>query len=224
MTSEDPKLSHQALKTKQRAIRDKFPENHGLRVHRAISWLQRAEQEVLEEDFDAAFVFYWIAFNAAYADDRGESFSPSERTHWRDYFTRIMQLDHEKLVYDAIWEQYSHSIRCLLDNHYVYEPFWKYHNQVVGYDDWQARFEKSKKKIGHALREQDTKLILLILFDRLYVLRNQLIHGGATWNSSANRDQVRDGAHIMTTLVPLFIDLMMDNPEEPWGAPFYPVV
>jgi hypothetical protein len=67
-------------------------------------------------------------------------------------------------------------------------------------------------------------VILSTLFDRLYVLRNQLVHGGATWNSSVNRAQVGDGARIMAFLVPLFIDLMMDNPEFAWGAPYYPVV
>ena len=34
------------------------------------------------------------------------------------------------------------------------------------------------------------------VFDRLYVLRNQLVHGGSTWNSGINRTQVRDGAAI----------------------------
>ena len=63
-----------------------------------------------------------------------------------------------------------------------------------------------------------------MLFDRLYVLRNQLVHGGATWNSSVNRDQVRDGARTLGFLVPIFVDLMMDNQGENWGLPYYPVV
>ena len=42
-------------------------DNLGLRVHRAISWIERAEQE--SDDADAALVFYWIAFNSAYAKD-----------------------------------------------------------------------------------------------------------------------------------------------------------
>ena len=41
-------------------------DNLGLRVHRAISWIERAEQEA--DDADAAFVFYWIAFNSAYPE------------------------------------------------------------------------------------------------------------------------------------------------------------
>ena len=83
---------------------------------------------------------------------------------------------------------------------------------------------KSKKKVKFALRDQDTKAILSTLFDRLYVLRNQPVHGGATWNSFVNRSQVQDGARIMIFVVPLFIDLMMDNSDKNWGAPHYPVV
>lgn len=48
-------LTHEALKTRQRAIRHTFPEGLGLRVHRALSWLNRADQET--EDDDARFIF-----------------------------------------------------------------------------------------------------------------------------------------------------------------------
>ncbi len=61
-------LDHAALKTKQRAIRAGFPETMGLRAHRAISWIGRAE--ACGDDDDARFIFLWIAFNAAYADER----------------------------------------------------------------------------------------------------------------------------------------------------------
>ncbi len=56
------------------------------------------------------------------------------------------------------------------------------------------------------------------------MLRNQLLHGGATWRSSVNRAQVGDGARIMYFLVPIFIDVMLDHPEEDWGAARFPVV
>ena len=38
-------LCFSVLKAKQRQIRSDFPEAVGLRIHRAISWLGRAEQE-----------------------------------------------------------------------------------------------------------------------------------------------------------------------------------
>src|SRR3546814_2427583 len=86
------------------------------------------------------------------------------------------------------------------------------------------RLERSRTAIGAALRDHDTASILSILFDRLYVLRNQLVHGGSTWNSDVNRAQVRDGAALLGCLLPIFIDLMMDNAGHEWPMPNYPVV
>jgi len=215
-------LSHESLKAKQREIRDAFPDNLGLRIHRALSWLKRAEKEV--DDCDGAFIFYWIAFNAAYAKDKMEETATGERSAFDEYFEKMIALDTDHAIYNAIWERFSDSIRLLLNNRYVFQPFWSHHNQLPDYDDWEDRFGRSKKIIRVALGEKDTKVILTTLFDRLYVLRNQLVHGGATWNSKVNRSQVQDGARILAFLVPLFIDLMMDNPEISWGAPYYPVV
>lgn len=75
-----------------------------------------------------------------------------------------------------------------------------------------------------ALGRRETRTILSELFDRLYVLRNQIMHGGATWKGSVNRPQVRDGARIMAFLVPRFASLMMSNPRIDWGPPRFPVV
>jgi hypothetical protein len=57
-------IDYNTLKNRQRQERDNYPDNLGLRVHRALSWLNRAEQE---GDPDSRFIFLWIAFNAAYA-------------------------------------------------------------------------------------------------------------------------------------------------------------
>ena len=77
---------------------------------------------------------------------------------------------------------------------------------------------------AHAFRAGDTTKVLSFVFVRLYVLRNQLVHGDSTWNSGVNRTQVRDGAAILTFLMPVFVELMMDDPGMDWGKPFYPVV
>ncbi|KUJ77887.1 hypothetical protein AVO45_07885 [Ruegeria marisrubri] len=207
------------LKTRQRAIRDGFPSDFGLRIHRAISWLGRAERET--EDPDAAFLFYWIAFNAAYAAEQDLA---GEKDLFRSYLQKVVALDHSHRIYDAVWTGFPGPIRMFLQNRFVFGPFWHHFNGIEGFDDWQDRFATSKRRFAEALKARDTLTILSMLFDRLYVLRNQLIHGGATWNSGVNRDQMRDGTAILAFLVPVFIDLMMDAPEQDWGAPFYPVV
>ena len=86
-------LTHELLKAKQRDIRAAFPETMGLRVHRSISWIGRAEGA---EDDDARFIFLWIAFNAAYADEEVfRDVAPAERTAISDFFQKVVPLDVE---------------------------------------------------------------------------------------------------------------------------------
>jgi len=212
-------LTPNELKEKQRALREGFPDNMGLRLHRSISWLMRAEKE--QNDPDVAFILLWVAFNASYAeDDYGQV---KERTMFDVYFEKILDLDDE-VIADAIWSKFSGSIRILLNNKYVFQPYWNHLNGISSNENRARSFEAAKHVINKALKRNDTKMILSILFDRLYVLRNQLVHGGATWNSSVNRNQVRDGCAILSFLLPCFLDIMMKHPNESWGMPYYPVV
>ncbi|MEC9344618.1 MAG: hypothetical protein VYB54_00220 [Pseudomonadota bacterium] len=215
------RLQHPVLKARQRELRDGFPVNLGLRVHRGLSWLDRGNRET--GDNDAAFVFYWIAFNALYAEDIPDD-RLDGRTAFRQFFERLIALDRDNRIYNAIWFTFSQSIRVLLDNRYVFQPFWDHHNGLADSADWAARFEASRKRLARALSAKETDVVLSTVFDRLYVLRNQVVHGGATWNGGVNRAQVHDGAAILRLLVPLFIDIMMDHPDQPWGPPHYPVV
>ena len=98
------------------------------------------------------------------------------------------------------------------------------YNGIEGFEDWEDKFRASSRSFAQAFQDGDSVRVLSFVFDRLYVLRNQLVHGGSTWNSGVNRAQVRDGAAILAFLMPVFVDLMMENPHEDWGRPFYPVV
>ena len=73
-----------------------------------------------------------------------------------------------------------------------------------------------EKAANHALVHHKTVTVLAIILDRMYTLRNQLVHGGATWNSGVNRDQLRDCSAFLGKLVPYVIQLMMDNPNTLW--------
>ncbi len=214
-------LSFAQLKDKQRRIRERFPEHIGLRIHRAISWLGRAETET--NDPDVRFILLWISFNSAYAAELRDELA-SERGAFNTYFDALVALDREHRIYNSVWKRFSQEIRLLLANRYIFAPFWNHHNGLEGFADWETRLASSQKVTVRAMAERETAKILSILFDRLYVLRNQLIHGGATWNSGINRNQVRDGAAVLGSLLPVMIDIMMENPDRDWGKPFYPVV
>ena len=210
-------LTHAVLKAKQRGLRAGFPETMGLRVHRSISWISRAEDA---SDDDGRFIFLWIGFNAAYADEEEfHNAATGERAAFAAYFRKVVAPSPGQRVHDAIWNNFPEPICVLLHNRYVFSPFWQHHNGTGGYEDWEERFRASERRFARALRTRNAVEVLSLVFDRLYVLRNQLVHGGATWNSRVNRDQVRDGAAILAFLIPVFVDVMMDNPGEDCAVP-----
>ena len=214
-------LDFKSLKARQREERDNYPINLGLRVHRALSWLNRAEQS---DDDDARFIFLWIGFNAAYANDIGDRDRDPEQKVFGRFLAKLVQLDKGKVLYELIWREFSNSIRVLLDNQFVYQPFWDYHNGLIEENDWKMKFDRSRAAANKALGAENTNTVLSIVLSRMYTLRNQMIHGGATWNSSVNREQLRDCSAFLGKLVPYVIKLMMDNPNTLWGDASYPVV
>jgi hypothetical protein len=215
-------FEYQLLKNRQREIRDSFSPSLSLRTHRALSWLNRAEQETADED--ARFLFLWIAFNAAYANEFHDRKIVTERKMLLQFLGRLVESDDQSLLHEIVWNQFSSSIRVLIDNKFVFQPFWDCQAGLISEDAWKEYFDKSKVSANSALGRTDTTQVLAVVFDRLYTLRNQIVHGGATWNSGVNRAQMKDGANILGHLVPTVIHLMMDNHNQVWGDACYPVV
>ena len=76
-----------------------------------------------------------------------------------------------------------------------------------------------------ALQEKASVDILFVIFNRLYTLRNQMIHGGVTYNSSVNRKQLQDACNILAAFLPVFILVLLENAQTlDLGKPFYPMV
>ena len=214
--------SYKELKERQRIDRDGYNEFLEVRVHRALSWLNRAEQ--CADDIDGQAIFLWIAFNAAYANEIDPQYRPREQDLFLYFLQRLCELDDDKRLEDLVWVEFSKSIRILLDNKYIFSSFWDYQNDKITEEEWKFRFSQDKAAATRALGRKDTPKVLAIVLSRVYTLRNQLIHGGATWNSKVNRDQIRDCAKFMGCLVPVVIEIMMDNADVLWGQPCYPVV
>jgi len=215
-------MDYAQLKTRHRAEREAWHPNLSLRVHRALSWLHRAEQ--MGEDPDGRFLFLWIAFNAAYATEIDERFRLSEQETFRAFLAKLVELDAQGRIAGLVWGEFPKSIRLLLDNKFVFQDFWNFQNGSLSEEEWKRRFAGAKKAAKSALAGHDTVTVLAVVLSRIYTLRNQLIHGGATWNSSVNREQMRDCVSLMGKLVPLVIEIMMDNPGTLWGDACYPVV
>ena len=214
-------MSYLRLKQRHRNERDQQHVNLRLRIHRALSWLDRAEQC---SDLDGRFIFLWIAFNAAYACEIDERQRLSEQETFKAFLQKLCVLDQSKRIDELVWQEFSGSIRVLLDNPYVFQSFWEFQTGKIEEAEWKKRFANGKRAAQQALAGGETPQLLGVLFNRIYTLRNQLIHGGATWNGSVNREQLRDCASLLGKLVPLIIELMMDNTNTLWGDACYPVL
>ena len=210
------------LKARLKDLLDVAPEDFRVRTHRAISWLARSEQ--VKADPDVRFLLLWIAFNAASANEIGDRERSPEPQVFEHFLPKLVELDSNRILYMLIWTEFSSSIRLLLDNRYVYQPFWDFHNGKIDEEQWQSNFANARVAANKALAAGKTTQVLSIILARMYTLRNQLIHGGATWNSSVNREQLRDCSAFLGKLVPYVIQLMMDNPKTLWGDACYPVV
>jgi len=178
----------------------------------------------MKEDPDVCFILLWVGFNAAYADGDAGPNSPTDRALFKQFLTTLSRFDKKSRVQDATWNRYRREIESLVYSKYLFAPFWQFQNGANGFDDWPTRFDRHRTETAFFIKQRDTAKTLAKVVDSLYVLRNQLLHGGATWKSSVNRRQVEDGVAVIGWMLPLFVDIMLDNPGLDWGEPFYPVV
>lgn len=214
-------LTYDELKAWHREVRDEQHINLCLRIHRALSWLKRAEAC---EDKDGRFIFLWIAFNAAYATDIQPGYRESERDIFGEFFKKVCGLDEENKISHLVWQEFPRSIRVLLNNSYVNHDFWEYQRGNIDEETWNARRSAAKIAVNRALSQQNTPDTLAIIFSRIYVLRNQLVHGGATWNGALNRDQIRDCVSFLEKFVTTLLEIMLEGRPTLWGDACFPPV
>jgi len=217
------KFDYAGLKAQAEGLAKGRDDRVGLRVHRALSWLKRAE--LCEDDEDARFIFLWIALNAAYANEIQRDADEPEQAGLQRFLKLLVAVDRDNLLHALVWDKFPGPIRTLLSNEFVFEPFWDFRCGRIGEREWQEKFDRANRAAMRALgNKSQTAKVLAIVLARLYTLRNQLVHGGATWKGRVNREQIRDGAAFLGDLVPRVIHLLTEHPGEDWGDPRYPVV
>jgi hypothetical protein len=194
-----------------------------LRLHRALSWLKAAEQT---EQVDERFIFLWIAFNACYANELADlsKTKTSESSAFSLFIKRVIQHDDEKKIYKLLWVRYSQEIRLLLDNPFIFKQFWEYVQDEKTAAEFQLAFDASKRACEKAIGKGNAVYVLIELLRRLYTLRNQVFHGGATYMGTVNRKQLIDASAILMRLVPAIIEIMIVHKELDWGRVMYPPI
>lgn len=191
------------------------------RLRRAKSWYQQGSKEDISDE--ESFLFLWIAFNAAYGRiyDWGET---NERDNIRNFIGRVIKLDKNNAIQRALLHNLD-TWRELLENKYIYDPFWNVRRKHGG-NRWRVGWCKKNEVALKAWDKGDTVGTLNEVLSRLYTLRNQMLHGGITFKDSFGKRQLRDSRPIMRELIRLIIDIIdtdiKANPDtKRWGKVDY---
>lgn len=190
-----------------------------IRFHRACSWLQRAEQAT-KDDLDLALLSQWVALNALYGQWNHESREPlADNECWRHFIERMLELDKGSHVVDALVEN-KPLVMSIYEDEFLSRFFWQ---EPTG-----KRASQSKKMMYDARTwfiQGNWLLILDRLFERIYFLRCQLVHGASTFNGSLNRTAIRRCSQSMDHLLRAFLQVWINSgADEDWGVMCYPPI
>ena len=240
MSNEPP--TYEDLKNKFETLKSTLNEAHPLRqrLHRSLSWFKRAcDEDTTQDQYrnHARCIFLWIAFNAAYAIDRdprteSDHHRRSESDRFCEFLRLLIALDCRR-IYRVVSSDLRSWISDLISNEYVFQKFWDNPDSETMWEQYDRDIEDVNEllKCGSdaysAVSENELrkplKELLDRVFSRLYVLRNQLMHGFATAGGFMNRRQAQTGAAILDVLVPIFLDNMTDYPDSFSGRVPYAV-
>ena len=218
---------------------DAFRNHNQRRVARMNVWIDLASKT--SDDVDCAhvrFVFYWIAYEAAYkVEDSDSSDSRAAEGQQRACFHRkIARYDRGRLR-DSFRRNREDVVR-LLELRQAHPSFWQRWRKdarVTSTEDWERSFRertrKAKQTLQRAIEDwslgganERTGNSLNGLFQNLSVVRNQIVHGASAGSHSRGRTQVRLGASLLHDLIPYFRDSIRSNLDENWGQTPFPRV
>src|SRR5262245_2573396 len=92
----------QRFKTRCSETDQRF-QNWQIRVHRSLSWFERAIDTDPEDQPDGRLLYGWIAFNALYGRwDNQAGFAAPDMGAWRDFLGTVLQQDVDESIGERI--------------------------------------------------------------------------------------------------------------------------
>lgn len=77
----------------------------------------------------------------------------------------LVKSDGEKIISKLVWEKFPSSIRLILDNQHIFQPYWDHINGDLSKSDWLTKFDASKSQAHKALSRSDIVGVLRVMFD-----------------------------------------------------------
>ena len=215
-------------------------EENRTRMERALSWLERYEKCGANE-IDEQFLFLWISFNAAYGADEHLKFRKlDDHKKFEEFLGMVVDHDDNYERLSNFLRVHEKNLNEIMKNRFLFDDFWRAEYSEKNSRNWQRYFAETKNSMKDALRKvcSGTGIrfhfvtVLGFAFDRLYTLRNQMIHGHASWRDRYNRTSLDVGNAVLGSCIPVILEIMLiaikKDPDMSWGGrvaypPFLPV-
>ena len=197
---------------------DQQHQNWQIRVHRALSWLERAIETDPDDQPDGRLLYGWIAFNALYGRwDEQAGFAAPDTGAWREFLGTVIRLDASGRIARRV-EQLRDPILQLLENKFIDPRFWQ-NPQQPG---------KLRRQYHEALSmfvERRWLSLAMLAIERVYVLRGQLVHGAATRGSELNRRTLQQSREVLEGLLLPILEVVIEQGcHNDWPPLCYPPI
>ena len=231
------------------SVKDRNERRNKRRIARMSTWISHAKAEAIsgKEEAHIRFLFYWIAYEAAYHMNETGGAKVGHEEERREFHGRLASHDRGRL--QSILCAQKDDVVGILELRQAHPSFWRRRKVRKGSKEvvetaeaWERDFRKwvrsARKRLNEAAAERtgrdephdavryQRKIagILNYLFENLSVVRHQIAHGGSAGPDSRGRTQVIRGAKLLSEFVPCFHESIEDNRSEDWGDPPFPHV
>ena len=192
------------------------------RLRRMGVWIKHAEN-LSETERHLRFVCYWIAFDAAFAQfakGGGDGMGRMAR-----FLKRVAKGDENGDICKILRDR-RRDIERICELRQTAPTFWDGRRSKVRHpSQWEGEFanirDEERRRLRWMVRSgQHVSAVLEDLFGRLYVVRNQIFHGGSSGARSHGMTQVKAGVLLLSRLVPCFREIMRKDAD--WGPVPFP--
>lgn len=225
--------------TKDRTANEQTHEGIRIRLHRCLSWMDAAERieagshalpapddprAPTRDVADATLVTRWVAFNSLYGRwDPERCETVRDGTAWREFTKRLIDLDraHGEPVGELLRANRG-LLERLVEDEFLRRHFW---TSSDGVPTPRGPSRRDRDGLRERLRDGRTTAALDLTIDRVYFLRCQLVHGGASFGSRHNRTAVGYANRFMCLFLPTAAQLIIEHGwDGDWDEICYPPV
>lgn len=193
-----------------------------IRIHRSCSWIQRIE-EMHEEardvpSSDMLLIVRWISFNAMYARwDAEEKRALGDTNSFCLFLAQLLSRDRLDLLADVL-DHHRPLVEDIFEDVHLSHGYWRSPSE----EQAARSLRRARKKLARYETGEHSK-VLEGLIKRIYLIRCQLMHGGATFGGKLNREPLDRCATMLGHLLPALLIVLMDHGvEDDWGPICYP--